>query len=238
MKIGIIGYGSFGKLCAEVLKSYAEILIYDKKTQTDVKLTTFEAAAKSDVVILSAGLQALAEVCRDLSVYVRPQALVIEVCAVKTVSMRILKDALSGKCQLLSLHPLFGPQTAEGSTLRGKKVVFIPVELEDQVKVKQLLRDILGLNVIEITAEEHDREMAWVHGLTFFVGRGLLELDPPKSRLATGYYDKFLELVEFERGHSRELFDEVESANPYSAGVRDRLMKQLKKLDAQLKEAK
>jgi prephenate dehydrogenase len=122
--------------------------------------------------------------------------------------------------------------------LAGQSIVICPYESEGRDKIIGFLQDKLGLKVIEMSAEDHDREMAWVHGLTFFVGRGLMELDPPKSGLSTGYYQKLLDLVELESSHSIELFNTVQRGNPYAADIRRELIDRLENIDRELKDEK
>ena len=85
-----------------------------------------------------------------------------------------------------------------------------------------------------MTCDEHDREMAWVHALTFFVGRGLLELDPPASPLSTHYYNELLDVVNVERTHSMELFYTIQRGNPYAEDMRKKLMASLANLESKI----
>ena len=87
-----------------------------------------------------------------------------------------------------------------------------------------------------MTPDEHDQQMAWVHALTFFVGRGLLELHIPEVQLDTGYYQKLRDLYELEQTHSRALFDTIEAGNPYAASVRQKFQETLQRLDKEIAE--
>lgn len=241
MTVGIIGYGAFGQLLAGVIVQYANVWVYDKNEITvalpgRIIKKTVDEIASCQIVIIACGISDMPEVCEQLAKNVKSETIVMDVCSVKIEPIKILKKHLSGKCQLISTHPLFGPQTVSGTNISGQKIVICPVEIDNISQVTMLLRDILQLEIIQMEPEKHDQEMAWVHALTFFVGRGLLELDLPQSQLGTGYYQKLLDLVDLEKSHSQELFETIELGNPYAGGVRSKLIEVLRAMDKELKE--
>ncbi|MBW3568856.1 prephenate dehydrogenase/arogenate dehydrogenase family protein [Candidatus Parcubacteria bacterium] len=241
MNTGIVGYGAFGEFIAKILVKYGNVLVYSKRDISKslpnrITQTTIKEVAACRVVIMACGLDEMPIVCQKLARYVNTETVVLDVCSVKTKPVEIMKKYLDGKCQLVATHPLFGPQTVKGTNLNGQKIVIYPLEVKDYNQILTLLRDFLRLEIIEMGPEEHDREMALVHALTFFVGRGLLKLDLPSSPLKTGYYQKLLDLVELERLHSIELFKTIERGNPYAAEVRTRFIKVLSKIDEELKD--
>jgi prephenate dehydrogenase len=77
----------------------------------------------------------------------------------------MLKHAPPG-VEVIGVHPLFGP----GSEGRGMSVVLVPTERSE--RWLSIVRDLFadaGYNVLETTAERHDRDMAVVQGLTHFM---------------------------------------------------------------------
>jgi prephenate dehydrogenase len=88
----------------------------------------------------------------------------------------------------------------------------------------QFLSDDLGLNVIETTPEEHDRQMAAVQGLTHFLARAVQEMDLPDSPLATLAYDRLREILGNVAEDSADLFMTIQRDNPFAEAMRDRLM--------------
>ena len=236
MSVGIIGYGSFGRLLAGLLSDKMPVAIYDKhidiQEEKNIKKVSIEEIVKCDFIILAVNLEALESLCEELSDKVSENTVVIEVCSSKLKSTEILKRTLSGKCQYLATHPLFGPQSAEEKNT--KKIVVCESEIKDKDKIYDFLRQALGTKIIEMSAEKHDQQMAWIHGLTFFVGRGLMELDLSELELKTDYYQKLLDLVELERHHSIELFNTVQKGNPYSKEVREQFVKKLQSINYKL----
>lgn len=239
MQISIFGFGSFGQLMTMHLANRAEVLVYDRnhaKTQaiTDLgaKPVSLEEAASAEIVVLAVNLDVLEETLETIAPHIKPGALVADVTSVKVKPAEMMQRLLPDHCQILATHPLFGPQTASQS-LDGHKVVIDPIRVDNVEEIEEFLRG-LKLEVVRMTCDDHDHEMAWVHALTFFVGRGLLNMDPPKSHLSTNYYNEILDVVNVERTHSLELFQTIQRGNPYAEGMRQQFMDSLSKLEDEL----
>ena len=239
MKFGIIGYGSFGRLLAEILSAHGEVFVYRRSEagneNKNIKFVSFESAANADVVILAVPLDSMEDVCERLAGSVKPDTIVADVCSVKMKPIEIMNKYLAGKCRILAMHPLFGPKTVEAGSPKGKNSVICGEHPENYDKIVRFLKYKLQLNVVEMSAKDHDREMAWIHSLTFFVGQGLMKLELPKSNLTTGYYQKLLDLVELESSHSIELFNTVQRGNPFAADIRKKFLEELKQIDSELR---
>lgn len=241
MQISLFGFGDFGQLLTKYLVKHAEVLVYDrnkKKTghikQFGAKPTSLEEAAGADVVILAVTLDALEQTLIDITPHLKPGALVADVTSVKVKPAEMMQRLLPENVQILATHPLFGPVSAAHS-LKGQKIIIDPIRVNDLAAVETFLTK-LELKVIHMTCDEHDREMAWVHALTFFVGRGLLNLNPPTSPLTTHYYSELLNVVNVERTHSLELFNTIQKGNPYAAAMRKRFLNSLAELEHDLSQ--
>jgi hypothetical protein len=79
---------------------------------------------------------------------------------------------------IVPTHPLFGPQSVARDGLAGRQLVICPARGDQHLKVAALGEE-LGLRVQITTAEEHDREMAYVQALTHLVGRTLGGMHDP-----------------------------------------------------------
>lgn len=236
MRISLFGFGDFGQLLTKYLVKSAEVLVYDrnnKKTdlikQHGAIPASLEEAAMADVVILAVTLDALEKTLTDISPHLKSGALVADVTSVKVKPAEMMVRLLPQNVQILATHPLFGPVSAANS-LNGQKIILDPIRVNDIETIEKFLLD-LDLKVIHMSCDQHDREMAWVHALTFFVGRGLLNLDPPTSPLTTHYYSELLDVVNVERTHSLELFNTIQRGNPYAAEMRQRFLASLNRLE-------
>lgn len=243
--ISIIGFGSFGGLLAEILAPHAKVVVFSRRAipasdlPEGVTLGTIEAAAACDLVILANDLAGLEESCKAIEKLIKPDTIVMDVCSVKTKPAEILERVLGGKCKLLLSHPLFGPQSyANNGGTKGLRMVWHDQAGGPFPELEELFGTTLGLNILKFTPDEHDKDMAWVHALTFFVGRGLLNLDPPQTPLATHYYKELMDLVTQEKQHSYELFMTVQQGNPYADQIRKQFVDSLSALESEITKEK
>lgn len=242
MRISIFGFGEFGQLITKYLVKYADIYVYDRnqaKTELIKSLggnpVNLEDAASCEVIIVATTLDALESTLLDISPLVKPGTLVADVTSVKIKPAEMMMRILPKNVQILATHPLFGNVSATGPTLEGHKIVVDPLRVENMDEIEKFLHK-LGLDVIHLSCDEHDKEMAWVHALTFFVGRGVMALDPPHSHFRTGYYNKLMAVVDMERTHSLELFYTIQRGNPYAKEMRQRLVKSFEELEADIEK--
>lgn len=89
----------------------------------------------------------------------------------------------------------------------------------------------LGLSVIEMSSEQHDREMATVHALTFFIAHALKDMKLHNQKLSTPSFKKLLSLAELEKHHSDELFATIQQGNKYAREIRESFVEEIKKLN-------
>lgn len=231
---GIIGGGAFGPVAAKHLSPQdAEVLVFDKNPDAghikNTQRVGFTAVATADVVVLAVPFDAYQSLLPELAETIKPDTMLVDVCSVKTRPSELFQDfGLMDRNNVLMTHPLFGPQSVDGSA-EGKKIVVTKQHGSLADELQNVWRQ-KGIDIVQMSPNEHDQEMAVVHALTFFVGRALLEMDIKESFVNTNYFSKLLSLVELERHHSRELFDTIQCHNPFAAGMREEFLSTLKKL--------
>jgi len=86
------------------------------------------------------------------------------------------------------------------------------------------LAETLSLDVIDLTPDEHDRQMAHVQVLTHLVGHAAGELDPPDLPLATVAYTRLMQLRRNIAGDTEELFAAIQTHNPHAGEMRRRFL--------------
>jgi prephenate dehydrogenase len=94
---------------------------------------------------------------------------------------------------------------------------------------------VLQLEVIEKTPEEHDSEMAYVQGLSHFVGRALSIMQIKDFESATKSYKQLLALENLVGSDSWELYKTIQNANPYTQEVRNTFLETLQDLETKLR---
>jgi prephenate dehydrogenase len=140
---------------------------------------------------------------------------------------------LPADVNILGTHPLFGPQSGSQG-IAGLNMVLCPVRI-NRLRlryIKQFLKDELELNLLDRTADVHDKQMAYVQALTHFIGRAVNEMDIPDIEQKTPAYQYLLDIKRNLGKDSLDLFLTIERENPYSEEVLGGFMAELNKLKA------
>ncbi|MDZ7785564.1 MAG: prephenate dehydrogenase [Candidatus Saccharibacteria bacterium] len=216
--VGIIGFGSFGKFLAEQLDRHAEVRVFSYSGKPNGWKASLEDVACSDYVILAVPLESYESVLTDLRPNIPPSTILVDVCSVKQKPIEVIRKLLP-KQLLAATHPLFGPQTAD--SLAGEVLVVCP-EVSDKKAMKEIesLAVQFKLKITRMSAEEHDREIAVVQGLAFFIARILKDNKLHEQKLSTPSFRRLLHLAELEEHHSDELFYTIQSGNRFTSEIR------------------
>lgn len=164
-KIGVIGYGMFGKLlCDELLKGL-NIIVYSPRfspIQSGLKIksakTLQELVENTDLIIPAVPISRFEEVIRKIIPYLKPGTIIMDVCSVKLYPTRIMQRLLPNDMHKIATHPMFGPSSFNmKEKVSGLPMVMYNAGCDETiyVQVKQYFTDI-GLQVSEIPPAEHD----------------------------------------------------------------------------------
>lgn len=228
--LGIIGTGSFGSFMVQKLSGDFEIRSYDPGA---VSTHSFEEVAQCDFVVLAIPLGAYEQVLLKLRPIMSKTSVVVDICSVKEKPASIVKQWLPDQ-RILSVHPLFGPQSAADG-FSGHTIIVCPEASDADVLTEaKVYFTSLGLKIVDMSLEEHDRQMADVHALTFFIARGLVEYGVGPKEVMAASYQKLIDLAELERHHSLELFKAIQTDNRFAAGSRHKFRKLLDTIDDEL----
>jgi len=145
----------------------------------------------------------------------------MDVGSVKVKPTNVMKAELPAFVDIVGTHPLFGPQSA-GNGIRGLKIAICPIRGRAAHRVAAFLRHALGLRVFMTTADGHDREAAVVQGLTHFIAKVLIRMEPLPTRLTTASFDLLMQATEMVRYDAPSVFLAIERDNPHAASVRER----------------
>lgn len=240
-KLGLIGFGAFGRLVAEHLRNDFDVIVADavdyaaEAAELGVRWTTLEEAAACPYVLLAVPIQRFRGVLEAIRGHVQPGSLVIDVGSVKVAPIAAMEELLPAEVEIIGTHPMFGPQSAADG-LPGHRIVVCPVRTERLDEVRSFLADRLGLEVHICDAETHDRQIARTQALAQFIGRALAELEESRSPVRTPGYDQLRHVAETVGADSWELFAAIQNLNPYSAEVRKELLYHLEELQQRLTE--
>jgi prephenate dehydrogenase len=129
---------------------------------------------------------------------------------------------------------MFGPDSA-AHELKGRKIVLWGERINDSAyqKIKSYLIS-KGLTVIETTPEAHDRQIAVSLALTHFIGRSLGEFGATPLDVDTEGYQRLLHVLGVVENDTWQLFEDMNTYNPYAAESRSAFMAAVQRIQKRL----
>lgn len=238
--LGIIGLGAFGRLVARHAAAHFDVYAHDiapeaagEAKRLGAVATTLEAAASCDVVVIATPVPTFESVVSSVAGYCRPGALVMDVGSVKVGPSALMRAILPDTVDVVATHPLFGPQSARHG-IEGLKIAVCQIRGDGHRRLACFLRRRLGLKVIVTTPEEHDRETATVQGLTHLIANVLTKMGTLPDRMTTRSFDLLIEAISMVQYDAPEIFEAIETSNPYSGDVRRRFFELADRLNCEL----
>ncbi|MCL7414695.1 MAG: prephenate dehydrogenase [ANME-2 cluster archaeon] len=134
----------------------------------------------SDVVMISVPIDITEQVISDIAPKMKAGSLLMDITSIKAVPVNAMLQYAPPGVEVLGTHPMFGPTIVD---LQGQIVILVPVEgrSEHWLPVIRSLYEGQGAHIEVTSAQEHDRMMAVVQGLTHFayisIGSAMAELD-------------------------------------------------------------
>jgi prephenate dehydrogenase len=239
MTVAILGFGRFGRALGELLGE-AGIAYRALDPNVDVPEHVRADSLRSlvlgaEIIVVSVPVPRIRSSLVDLKPHLTREQIVIDVGSVKVHPMEALTDVLGADVPFVATHPLFGPLSLALAE-RPLRVVVCPSPLHpaaaDRVRA---LYERIGCEVIEQTAEGHDRVMAHTHALTFFVAKGMIDagagMDVPFAPASFQAIARTIETVRSDAGH---LFVAIQNENPFAAEARATLVESLRAIDKAL----
>lgn len=193
--IAIIGgTGKMGTLFAKAFEdANIEVLITGRKTV----ISNIDATKKADIIIVTVPIRNTCEIIEKIAPFVRQDAMLTDFTSVKVKPCDSMQK--NKKCEIVGGHPLFGPSAG----FENQNFILCPIrEGKYYTWYKEFLKS-LGMNVIEKTPQEHDKNMAVIQCLTHF------------SNLSLG---STLERINFDLEIAKELSSPVYLMRVYGAG--------------------
>lgn len=237
--LSIIGFGTFGQFIAPYLTSYFDVYAWNrtdyehKAKDLNVKWSTLDESLSKDIIILCTNISYFEDFLRDNSLRFNPNALVIDVASVKMKPVALMLKYLPSTCEIIGTHPLFGPQSGKNG-IEGLNFVVCPVRTSKSECIQKFAADKLKLNVILRSPEEHDKEMAYVQGLTHFIARALSGMEVQELEMKTRAYERLLDVKNYLSGDSWDLFQSIQNDNPFADEVRNKFIIELQNLESRL----
>ena len=236
--IGIIGFGRFGKILANILQKGFAIKAYDPKIIGEfsrVEFTNLESILKEKVIFIAVPIRQFESVITEISPNLSEGTTIIDVCSVKKHPTKIMENNLAENIGIIATHPMFGPDSFISNN-RLKMMMSNTRNVYDQFKFwRQFFTD-QGIQVMEMSPDQHDRMAAQTQGVTHFLGRMLKEYGIRKTTIDTQGFRDLLDLVDQTCNDTWELYTDLQLYNPYTNDMIDKLKLATVSLDNRLKE--
>jgi prephenate dehydrogenase len=242
---GIVGYGHLGQLLARSLAAHGNVLVADvdptrlEDVTEGVRPTTLDDVAAADAVVLAVPYAALEGALDDIRGRLGPDTVVMDVVSTKAHATALMQRILDGHAHVLATHPLFGPPSMT-RLAPGLRMV-VTYEKGDRARAfLEFLEREYGLEIVRISAEDHDRAMAYMQSLPFFIARALVRIDllglPHRDLLAIPSFEKLAEIEAIEEQHTIGMFDTSQVSNPYAEQARRHFLDVLGELQAEIEQ--
>ncbi len=238
--LAIIGVGAFGEFTLKHLTPYFKTTIHDPKRDIshlvntyNVEISDLKTACQSDIIVIAVPVREIEGVVNQIKGYLRPGQLVMDVASVKCLPTEILSRNIPEGIDLVSVHPLFGPQSGRFG-IHGQNIAVVNVRGDRAKCVEDFLKNRLDLTVMSTTAEEHDMQMAYVQGLTHMIARVFQKIDKPEIVQETKTFSLLRQAVDIVKDDSDELFHAIQRDNPFVEKSKQGFFDAVRELEASL----
>jgi len=236
-KIGIIGYGRFGKVLVDLLSGKYEIMINDivGQSKTSMIFYNLEEVLKCEIVFIAVPIRSFEGLLKEICKYNLHNTTIVDVCSVKVYPVELMQKYLPKDVGIIASHPHFGPDSY--SPFKELKATVYPVR--DIFKHFDEVKDFFeskSIRVVSISPDEHDRMAAASQGITHFIGRVLDETGIRSTQINTFGFNELLGVVEQTCNDSWDLFKDLQKFNPYTKPMIDKLINKIDILYKEIKE--
>lgn len=222
--VGVYGLGRFGVFWAEQLARHGFFVIaYSRSAKVapkGVKLVTEDEVLNASALFYCVSISSFEEVVKRTASRIGKKTVVMDTCSVKIHPSEVMMRLLDEGIECIATHPMFGPDSGKDG-LEGLPMVVCPLRCEEGTFTwwaEEFRR--WNLKVLQMSAEQHDREAAWSQGITHFIGRTLDELEARPTELATTGYKTLLTVKEQTCNDPIQLFYDLQRYNPYAKQMR------------------
>jgi prephenate dehydrogenase len=237
--VALLGYGRFGRSLGQLLADGGiEHRAYDQHASIppEHRATSLgDLTAGATFVVVAVPVPRFRAALVDLRSNLDRSQVVIDVGSVKVRPAADFAEVLGAAIPWCGTHPLFGPLSLALAE-RPLRVVVCPAPQHPDAAARvRSLYERIGCEVIEQTAEGHDRVMAHTHALTFFVAKGMIDagagMEVPFAPPSFQAIARAIETVRSDAGH---LFAAIAHENPFAAEARKELVQALVSIDRAL----
>lgn len=224
----IIGTGRFGSFWGTQLNRFFPVLCFDENADRNREeiscgqWATLEECLACDYVFLTIPIRRIEDFLKKNAQLFRPGSVVIDCASVKMCVVEWFHQYLPQSVNFAASHPLFGPDSARYS-LKNHVITLQPGRLpyvRYKVLVDLFSRE-MGLRVLNISAEEHDRMMAYNLSLIHHLGRTFHHMQISRLPLIMANLERMNHISRIAANDTEELFQDFYRFNPFAEKIRD-----------------
>jgi len=234
LRIGIIGFGTFGQFLARTLTKYHDVIGTSRSDYSAVAreigcefAPMFDTEAfygsRLDVIIFCMSILSFESMARAIPKDKLENVLLVDVLSVKSHPKNVLKEISPASSDILCTHPMFGPESGKYSW-RGLPLMFERVR-ESRKDVCDLFLEVFEkerCRMIEMSCEDHDRFAAGSQFVTHLTGRILGEQGLSPTPIDTKGFESILKLV---NNTSKDSFDLFFGLYKYNLNSEEQILK-------------
>ncbi len=244
----IIGTGRFAGVLAKLFGPDFTVQAWGRDTDaTHAFAQTYNITAATDLataytsqtIVYAVPISAFAAVLEAHKEYIRPGQVLVDTLSVKVYPAQVMQQVLAGMAvEILLTHPLFGPDSV------GMNGGFadLPLMIDQCTASQQTYQWWLNyfarkqLEVLPMTADEHDRLAAKSQSLTHFVGRLLDKINMQPTPIDTVGAKKLLDVKQQTCNDTWQLFVDLETKNPYTKAMMEEFRQAYEDVVARLEQ--
>ncbi len=221
MKVTVIGLGLIGGSFALALKAKGvatEVVGVESSSRhaqkalelgiVDRVLPLAEAVEGADLIAIAVPVDAIPQIAIKILNRVTDRQIVIDMGSTKSELCELISQH-PARCRFVATHPMWGtefsgPEAATADSFAGRNVVICQKELSDADAVEAVegIYRKLGMDILEMDAEQHDLHAAYVshisHITSFILSTTVLEKEREEEaifNLAGGGFDSTVRLA-------------------------------------------
>ncbi len=244
---GIIGFGRFGALLASIVGDDFKVTVFDESSQACQLAEAAGYTVGSAADALSCGVCFYCVPIRTFEHTIKahkpfidasPDTVLIDMLSVKLHPKSIFEKHIDARHEVLLTHPMFGPDGVAASGLANQKIVVDRFRAsEDTFQFWNDYFQRKGLQVVLMTADEHDRLAARSQALTHMIGRLFEACETEPTEIDALSTDRLHQLKTLVCKDNIEVFLGMQTLNPYCAEMHSKLGSALKKVMATIKDS-
>ncbi len=225
--VGIVGYGNFGSLVHELVTRFAptaSVKIFTPERSPDgEEFFSNDDVAQCDAVIFAVPISEYKAALEATVPLMKKDGIIVDVATIKMYTVDLLKTYAAGR-PFIATHSMFGPESyaKRNKDVSGFRIIVsehtLPVST--YLELVNFLRSI-GFNVIEMSADQHDKNLAETLFLTHFIGQVVTEAGFVRTDIDSVSFGFLMDAVESVRA-DKKLFEDVFRYNPHCAEVLQR----------------